>query len=103
MRATWSTLRKPQPCSTSGPCGSVGEISWPSGRMQCSASATSNDDEDAIERALEDLIERVESVDNAGDLHAIGGMEALVGTLTRERATIRAAACEACGVARRPA
>ena len=59
------------------------------------ASATSNDDEDAIERALEDLIERVESVDNAGDLHAIGGMEALVGTLTRERATIRAAACEA--------
>ena len=59
------------------------------------ASATSNDDEDAIERALEDLIERVESVDNAGDVHAIGGMEALVGTLTRERATIRAAACEA--------
>ena len=59
------------------------------------AGTTSTDDEDAIERALEDLIERVESVDNAGDLHAIGGMEALVGTLTRERATIRAAACEA--------
>ena len=33
-------------------------------------------------------------MDNAGDLHAIGGMEALVGTLTRERRR-RAAACEA--------
>lgn len=55
----------------------------------------SDEDAEAIERALEDLIERVERVDNAGDVHAIGGMEALTGTLTCARATIRASACEA--------
>lgn len=44
---------------------------------------------------LEDLIVRVESVDNAGDLHTIGGLEPLVGTLRSPHASLRTLAAEA--------
>ena len=47
------------------------------------------------EMLLEDLIVRVESVDNAGDLHTIGGLEPLVGTLRSPHASLRALAAEA--------
>jgi len=56
---------------------------------------TSEEDGERLEMVLEDLIERVENVDNAGDLHTIGGMEALIGTMKCSRASVRALAAEA--------
>ena len=56
---------------------------------------TSEEDGERLEMVLEDLIERVENVDNAGDLHTIGGMEALIGTMKCSLASVRALAAEA--------
>lgn len=41
-----------------------------------------------------DLMERVESIDNAGDLHTIGGLVPLIATMGSPHGTLRALAAE---------
>lgn len=56
-------------------------------------------DEDAVRTALEDLIDRCEQRDNAGDMLSIGGADALVGVVWEGRGKTRALAARALAVA----
>ena len=56
-------------------------------------------DESAVQTALEDLIDRCEQRDNAGDMLSIGGADALVGVVWEGRGRTRMLAARALAVA----